>query len=89
VQRLSDDVELRAELVRGRAMLDELLAWWQESRPGAPIVRLGDNDRDPDAATRMATDAIEAMLRRDSGASSDAPQRIGHPSSSPTVGTGT
>jgi len=89
VQRLSDDVELRAELVRGRAMLDELLAWWQESRPGAPIVRLGDNDRDPDAAVHMATDAIEALLRRDSRASSDAPQRVGHPSSSPTVGTGT
>jgi hypothetical protein len=75
VQRLSDDAELRAELVRGRAILAELLVWWQETRPGAPIVRLGDDDRDPDAAARTATEAIEALLRRDSMASSEATQR--------------
>lgn len=57
LQRLTDDVELHAELVRGRTLLDRLVAWWDEtSGAEASVVRIRNEQHDP-AVTMVAVDA--------------------------------
>lgn len=58
VQRIDDDDELHAELVRGRSLLDRLLAWWEEVAEGeASVVRVVDEQEDP-------VSAVDASIRR-------------------------
>ncbi len=58
VQRIDDDDELHAELVRGRSLLESLLAWWGEvAEDEASVVRIGDEHEDP-------VSAIDTAIRR-------------------------
>ncbi len=58
VQRIDDDDELHAELVRGRSLLESLLAWWGEvAEDEASVVRIGDEHED-------AVSAVDTAIRR-------------------------
>jgi hypothetical protein len=62
LQRSTDDVELHAELVRGRSLMERLVAWWEEtsgaSGARASVARIGGEQQDPAAAI----DAIGAAI---------------------------
>jgi AAA domain len=61
LQRLADDVELRAELVRGRSLLERLVAWWDEtSRIEGSVARIGGERHDAAAAIAAAIHRIGA-----------------------------
>lgn len=61
LQRLSDDAELHAELVRGRALLDRLITWWRSAAPAeASVIRIGGAYHDPGVVMH----AIDAAVHR-------------------------
>jgi len=61
LQRLADDVGLRAELVRGRSLLERLVAWWEEtSRIEGSVARIVGERHDAAAAIV----AIDAAIHR-------------------------
>jgi len=59
LQRLADDAELHAELVRGRALLDGLIAWWEATASaGAPVMRIAGASHDPSAVMHQIVTAL-------------------------------
>lgn len=61
LQRLSDDAELHAELVRGRALLERLITWWRSAAPAeASVIRIAGAHHDP----AVVMHAIDAAVHR-------------------------
>ena len=61
LQRLADDEELRAELVRGRSLLDRLVVWWDEtSRIEGSVARIRGERHDAAAAIAAAIHRVGA-----------------------------
>lgn len=61
LQRLPDDAELHAELVRGRALLERLITWWRSVAPAeASVIRVGGAYHDPGVVMH----AIDAAVHR-------------------------
>jgi AAA domain len=62
LQRLVDDAELHAELVRGQALFDGLIAWWRATVPAeAPVMRIAGARHDPSAVMHQIVAALRGI----------------------------